>query len=113
MVEVEQSAEAFRLHHSPFLLKEASAGKRNGILDTLVIAFGVIVRQVLPDHMLQGAFAAEDELLHTFRLDDLHEPLRKRIQVQGEPRKFHDRDTVSVQNPVKRSRVFRIAAADR
>jgi hypothetical protein len=39
------------------------------------------VRQVLPDHILQGAFAEEDELLHTFRFDGLHEPLRKRIQV--------------------------------
>lgn len=83
------------------MLKGASVGKRKGIVDPLMIAFGVIARQVLPDHMLQGAIAEEDE------------PLRKRIQVRGVRREFHDRDPGGVQNPVKRVSVFRIAVADR
>ncbi|MGD0060966.1 MAG: hypothetical protein ABSD58_16240 [Verrucomicrobiia bacterium] len=101
VIEVEQPAEAFRLHHSPFLLKGASVGKRNGIVDPRMTAFGVIVRQARPDHMLQGAIAEEDE------------PLRNRIQVWGVWREFHDRDPGGVQNPVKRVGVFRIAVVDR
>src|ERR1017187_7921601 len=77
-----------------------------------MIAFGVVMRQVLPDHMLQGAFAEQDELLHAFRLDGLHEPLRKRIQVRGMWRKFHDRDTGGVQNPIEGLGVFGVAVVN-
>src|ERR1017187_3331819 len=77
-----------------------------------MVAFGVIVRQVLTDHMLQGAFAEKNELLHAFRLDGLHEPLRKRIQVRGLRRKFHDRDTGGVQDLVEGLSVFGVASVN-
>src|ERR1017187_2415832 len=65
-----------------------------------MVAFGVIVRQVLTDHMLQGAFAEKNELL------------RKRIQVRGLRRKFHDRDTGGVQNPIEGLSVFGVASVN-
>ena len=59
MIKVEQSAEAFRLYHWPFLPPQPWVGKGNHILDTLMITFGVIVRQVLPDYVLQEVFTEE------------------------------------------------------
>src|ERR1017187_2593298 len=112
VIEVQQPAKAFHLYHWPFLPPQPWVGKRNGIVDSLMIAFGVVMRQVLPDHMLQGAFAEQDELLHAFRLDGLHEPLRKRIQVRGVWRKFHDRDTGGIQDLVEGLGVFGVAVVD-
>jgi hypothetical protein len=42
VIEVEQPAEVFRLYHWPFLQKQASVGKRNNILNPLMIVFAVV-----------------------------------------------------------------------
>ena len=57
VVEIQQSAEPLRLHDRPFPCLQPSVGKRNDIVDSLMIAFGVVVRQVFPNHMTQGVLS--------------------------------------------------------
>ena len=51
MVEVQQPTQPFRLQDRPFPCIQPSVGKRYHVRDPLMISFGVIVRQVFPNHM--------------------------------------------------------------
>jgi len=53
MVEVQQPAQPLRLHDRPFPPLQPSVRKRNHILDPLMIAFGMVVCQILPNHVPQ------------------------------------------------------------
>jgi hypothetical protein len=60
MVVAEQATEAFSPHHVTRLTTHRSLRRDESVVETLMIALGMIVDEVLVDHMIQGAFTQHD-----------------------------------------------------
>ncbi len=60
MIGAEQSTEAFAPYHTTRLTTHCSRRRDKPVVEALVIAFGMIVGQVLVDRMMQGAFPQHD-----------------------------------------------------
>jgi hypothetical protein len=83
MLEVQQPAQPLRLHELPFPCLQPSVGKLYHVPDSLMLPFGMVMRQALPDYMPAGVFAGQDELLRAFRLGGFRKSFREHIQIRG------------------------------
>src|SRR2546430_8143549 len=74
MIGAEQSTEAFAPHHTTRLTTHCSLRRDKPVVEALVIAFCMIVGQVLVDRMMQGAFPQHDHPFQGLFLDRAYEP---------------------------------------
>ena len=85
VVELQQPAQALVGDDGPIRvgLLHAVVGKEQGVFDvlSLMIAFVVIVVQVLPDHVPEESLADGDELAQALLFDGAHESFRNSVQV--------------------------------
>ena len=79
MVEAEQATDPLGLHHRASLLCRAFVREEQDVADSLMIALGMVVRQVLAQHVTQRLFAKEDESVQTLALDRLHPTFGKGV----------------------------------
>jgi len=82
MVVAEQSTEAFSPHHVTRLTTHCPLRRDESVVETLMIALGMIVGEVRVDHMLEGAFPQHDHPLQGLLLDGAYEPFAVSIQIR-------------------------------
>jgi len=82
MVVAEQSTEAFSPHHVTRLTTHCPLRRDESVVETLMIALGMIVGEVLVEHMIEGAFTQHDHPLQGLLLDGAYEPFAVRIQIR-------------------------------
>ena len=81
MIEVEQSTQALGLVNDPGLATCACVGEGDDIFESLMIAFVLIVGQILMERVTQRRLAKEDQLIQAFILHGTHPPFRKGVEV--------------------------------
>src|SRR5262249_8237228 len=86
VIVAEQSAEACSPDHMTHMTTHGSLRRDESVFETLMIAFGMIMVQVLVDDIIEGAFTDHDHLLQGFLLDGTDDPFAVRIEM-GTPRR--------------------------
>jgi hypothetical protein len=108
MVVAEQSTEAFSPHHVTRLTAHGSLRRDESVVETLMIALGMIVGEVFVDHMTQGAFTQHDHPFQGLLLDGAYEPFAVGVQIRT-PRRQDDRLHATVfQEPIECRRELRM-----
>ena len=69
MIEVKQSAQPLGFANSPVLTTGSLVGERDDIVEPLMIAFVLVVGEILLERVAQGTFAKENQLVETLILD--------------------------------------------
>src|SRR5438876_173040 len=69
MIEVEQSAQLLGFANSPVLTTGPLVGERDDIVEPLMIAFVLVVGEILLERVAQGTFAKENQMVETLMLD--------------------------------------------
>jgi hypothetical protein len=82
MIILQQAAQSFRLGDLAGIV-QSFVGEGDGVFDSLMIAFGVVVRDIFPDAMPEGFLTVKDHLVEAFGLDGFNEMLRKGIEIGG------------------------------
>ncbi len=82
MIVAEQSPEAFSPYHVPRLTTNSSLWRDEPVAETLMIALGVIVAQILADRLIEGAFTQHDHPFQGFFLDGAYKPFAMGIEIR-------------------------------
>jgi transposase-like protein len=109
IVVAEQSTEAFSPYYVPRLTTHCSRRRDESVVETLMITLGMIVGEVLVDHMIEGAFTQYNHLLQGLLLDGAHEPFAVGVQIRapgGQDDRFH---AARLQEPIERRRKFGVS----
>ena len=81
MIEVEQSTQAFGLVNDPGLATCACVGEGDDIVESLMIAFVLMVGQKFLERVAQGTFAKENQLTKTLILHGTDPTFREGVEV--------------------------------
>jgi hypothetical protein len=81
VVVAQQTTEALTTYHLAGWTPNPRFGLDQVIVETLMIALGVIMRQILPHNMTQRRFTHDDHPIQRFLFDRAHKPFAMRIQV--------------------------------
>jgi hypothetical protein len=79
VIEVEQSTQALGFVNEPGLATCARVGEGDDIVESLMIAFVLMVGQKLLERVAQGTFAKENQLIETLLFDGAHPPFREGV----------------------------------
>jgi hypothetical protein len=69
MIEIEESAQPLGFANSPVQTTCSLIGERDDIIESLMIAFVLMVGQILMERVAQGSLAEENQLIETIILD--------------------------------------------
>src|SRR5271170_3753480 len=83
LVENEQAAQPFGFSNGPVARSGLLAGEGDDIVETLMIAFMLMVGEIFIEHMAQGALAEENQLIEAFLLDRTHPAFGEGVEVGG------------------------------
>src|SRR5271157_4611177 len=83
LVGIEQSAQPLGFSNGPVARTGLLAGEGDDIVETLMIAFMLVVGKIFLERMAQGALAEENQLMEAFFLDRTHPAFGKGIKVGG------------------------------
>ena len=112
MIGAEQSTEAFAPYHTTRLTTHCSLRRDKPVVEALVIAFCMIVGQVLVDRMMQGAFPQHDHPFQGLFLDRAYEPFAMGIEIRtprGQENRFHP---TGLEQRIKRLGEFSVPVMD-
>ncbi len=112
MVVAEQSTEAFSPHHVTRVTTHCSLRRDESVVETLMIALGMIVGEVLVEHMIEGAFTQHDHPLQGLLLDGAYEPFAVRIQIRTAWRQEDRLHPAVLEQRIKRLRKFGVSVVD-
>jgi hypothetical protein len=101
MIVAEQATKACPPHHRTRLATNGPLPRDQLVIETLMIALGMIMGQVLMDHIIQGAFTQYDHLIEGLLFDGAHKPFAVGIQIRTAGRleeRFH---TTVFQHPIE------------
>jgi hypothetical protein len=82
VVGAQQATEALRPHHGTRLATHSFLLRDQVVVEPLMIALGMIMREVLLDHGIERTFTQHDHLCEGFFLDGAHEPFTGGGQVR-------------------------------
>src|SRR5215475_5887458 len=82
MIVAQQATEAVSPYHMPRLTTTYPFRRDESVVESLVIALGMIVGQVLADHIIEGAFTQYDHLIEGLLLDGAHESFAVGVQIR-------------------------------
>ena len=70
LVEIEQAAQPLKFSNGPVVVKDSLFGERDDIVETLMIAFMLMVGEIFIERMAQGALAEENQLIEASSLTE-------------------------------------------
>src|ERR1035438_7920599 len=88
------------------------AGEGDDIVESLMIAFMLVVGEIFIEHMAQGALAEENQLIETFLLDRTHPAFGEGIEVGGLWRQFESLNAGGVEDRIEVVGEFGIAVVE-
>ncbi len=112
MVILEHSAQSLATLDGASLSADSLAGIDELVFQTLVVPFGVVMRQKLASGVAQGVFAKENQPVEAFYFNRPHEPLQVSVQVRRSRRQLYRLDACAFQQGVKLSREFSVAVQE-
>src|SRR5271167_2783160 len=83
LVEIEQAAQPLGFSNDPVARTGLLAGEGDDIVETLMIAFMLMVGEIFIERMAEGTLAEENQLIEAFILDRTHPAFRKGVEVGG------------------------------
>jgi hypothetical protein len=112
MIVAEQSTEALPPHHWTRVATHCSLRRDASVVETLMIALGMIVGEVLVDHMIQGACTQHDHPFHSLLLARAYKPFAVRIQIGTPGRQDNGVYPAVLEEGIKRLRKFRVPVVE-
>jgi hypothetical protein len=112
MVVTEQATEAFSSHHVPRVTTHCPLLRDESVVETLMIAFGMIVGEVLVEHTIQGAFPQYDHRRQGLCLDGAYEPFTVGIEIRTPWRQDEWLHATVLEQAIKGLREFGIPIVD-
>jgi len=109
LIEVEESAKPFAATDGTRAVGRSGRWKGNDIAEALVIPFGVIMRDELPDRSPQMTLAEWDDVPQAFLLNRANESFRERVQIRSPSRQQQELHARRIQETFEMRRVERIA----
>src|SRR5664279_4209310 len=83
LVEIEQAAQPLGFSNGSVLTNGSLVGEGDDIVESLMIAFMLMVGEIFIEHMAQGALAEKNQLIEAFLLDRTHPAFGEGIEVGG------------------------------
>src|SRR5208337_2920704 len=112
LVEIEQAAQPLGFSNGPVAATGLLAGEGDDIVETLMIAFKLMVGEIFIERMAQGALAEENQLIEAFFLDRAHPAFGKGIKVGGLWRQLESLNACGVEDGVEILGEFSIAVVE-
>src|SRR5208337_1044908 len=112
LVGIEQAAQPLGFSNGPVATTGWLAGEGDDIVETLMIAFMLMVGEIFIERMAQGALAEENRLIETLFLDRTHPAFRKGVEVGGLWRQLESFNACRVEDGVEILGEFSIAVVE-
>src|SRR5271167_347366 len=112
LVEIEQAAQPLGFSNGPVARTGLLAGEGDDIVETLMIAFMLMVGEIFLERMAQGALAEENQLIEAFLLDRTHPAFRKGVEVGGLWRQLESLNAGGVEDRIEVLGEFGIAVVE-
>src|SRR5271157_2492089 len=112
LVGIEQAAQPLGFSNGPVGRTGLLAGEGDDIVETLMIAFMLMVGEIFIERMAQGALAEENQLVEAFFLDRTHPAFGKGIEVGGLWRQLESLNAGGVEDRIEVLGEFGIAVVE-
>ena len=109
---VEQSAKAFSPDHMTRMTTHGLLPYEELVVETLMIALGMIMSQILVDHIMERSFAKHEYAIEGFLLDRAHEPFAVGVQIRTAGRQADRFHPTILEQGIKRLRELRVPVVD-
>src|SRR5271157_980978 len=112
LVGIEQSAQPLGFSNGPVATTGWLAGEGDDIVETLMIAFMLMVGEIFLERMAEGTLAEENQLMEAFFLDRKHPAFGKGVEVGGLWRQLESLNACGVEDGVEILGEFSIAVVE-
>src|SRR6266542_3189747 len=112
MIVAEQATKALPPHHGTCVATNGPLLRDQVVGETLMLPLGMIVSEVLVDHVRQRGFAQHHHALQSFLLDGAHKPLAMGIQIGTPGRQDEGVHPAVLKEGIKRLRELRVSVVD-
>src|SRR5271167_350223 len=101
LVEIEQAAQPFGFSNGPVARSGLLAGEGDDIVESLMIAFMLMVGKIFLERMAQGTLAEENQLIEALFLDRTHPAFGKGVKIGGLWRQLERLNACGVEDGVE------------